>query len=241
MSNILKSLATLAVTAATVMGTPAFAATQTLDAVGYTFSFDDGLWGIPDGASFSQAGNVFTFSNLGYATSSSVLRRGDGASSFYDWLDSAVTVTAKSGYTLSSIVTGSTGSVSAVAGSNVMALASAFAFSGTYWSNGLGGGYMPSGASNVEAYASAGTPDARTYSVTDTALFNSGETSAVGSYAVSIATKTFSGGSAASVSHDTASFAVAVTAVPEPETYAMLLAGLGLMGAVARRRRAKAA
>lgn len=28
-----------------------------------------------------------------------------------------------------------------------------------------------------------------------------------------------------------------VTAVPEPETYAMLLAGLGLMGAVARRRR----
>lgn len=29
----------------------------------------------------------------------------------------------------------------------------------------------------------------------------------------------------------------AVTAVPEPETYAMLLAGLGLMGAVARRRK----
>jgi hypothetical protein len=32
-----------------------------------------------------------------------------------------------------------------------------------------------------------------------------------------------------------------VSAVPEPETYAMLLAGLGLMGAVARRRRAKQA
>lgn len=30
---------------------------------------------------------------------------------------------------------------------------------------------------------------------------------------------------------------ISVTAVPEPETYAMLLAGLGLMGAVARRRR----
>jgi hypothetical protein len=28
-----------------------------------------------------------------------------------------------------------------------------------------------------------------------------------------------------------------VTAVPEPETYAMLLAGLGLVGAMARRRR----
>ena len=30
---------------------------------------------------------------------------------------------------------------------------------------------------------------------------------------------------------------ISVTAVPEPETYAMLLAGLGLMGAIARRRR----
>ena len=32
-----------------------------------------------------------------------------------------------------------------------------------------------------------------------------------------------------------------VTAVPEPETYAMMLAGLGLMGAIARRRKSKAA
>ena len=34
---------------------------------------------------------------------------------------------------------------------------------------------------------------------------------------------------------------VTITAVPEPETYAMLLAGLGIVGAVARRRRIKAA
>jgi hypothetical protein len=34
---------------------------------------------------------------------------------------------------------------------------------------------------------------------------------------------------------------VTVTAVPEPETYAMMLAGLGLMGAVVRRRKSKQA
>ena len=34
---------------------------------------------------------------------------------------------------------------------------------------------------------------------------------------------------------------VSVTAVPEPETYAMMLAGLGLMATVARRRKAKQA
>lgn len=33
---------------------------------------------------------------------------------------------------------------------------------------------------------------------------------------------------------------VSIAAVPEPETYAMLLAGLGIMGGIARRRRAKA-
>jgi hypothetical protein len=36
-------------------------------------------------------------------------------------------------------------------------------------------------------------------------------------------------------------FNLAVAAVPEPETYAMLLAGLGLMGAIARRRNKKSA
>ncbi|MBK9347843.1 MAG: PEP-CTERM sorting domain-containing protein [Burkholderiales bacterium] len=34
---------------------------------------------------------------------------------------------------------------------------------------------------------------------------------------------------------------VLLAPVPEPETYAMLLAGLGVMGAVARRRKAKQA
>jgi hypothetical protein len=39
---------------------------------------------------------------------------------------------------------------------------------------------------------------------------------------------------------DLAVFSKVVSPVPEPETYAMLIAGLGLMGFIARRRRAKA-
>lgn len=234
MPNILKGLATLTITAAAAMGAPAFAATQTIDAVGYSFSFDDVLWGLAGGTSFSKVGDVFTFSDLGYTTSSSVARRGDRTSSFSDLLDSAITITAKSGYTLSSIVTGATGTVSATAGSNASALASAYADGRAYWTTDIGG-YKPSGNLN-EAYANAGTSDVRAYSASDTALFNNGEASAVGNYAVSIGTKTFWGGSSAYATLDTASFAVSISAVPEPETYAMLLAGLGLVGAVARRR-----
>lgn len=37
--------------------------------------------------------------------------------------------------------------------------------------------------------------------------------------------------------NDSGAFSVTVTAVPEPESYALFLAGLGLMGLVARRRR----
>lgn len=58
-----------------------------------------------------------------------------------------------------------------------------------------------------------------------------GPTGGIGGRAIDIATGATS----------TSSQLISVTAVPEPEAYAMLLAGLGLMGAVARRRKAKQA
>ena len=48
------------------------------------------------------------------------------------------------------------------------------------------------------------------------------------------------GGFAVRAYFDTTTRTVTISAVPEPETYAMLLAGLGLMGAIARRRRNQA-
>lgn len=44
------------------------------------------------------------------------------------------------------------------------------------------------------------------------------------------------GGAGASFKSATLTYTPAVTPVPEPESYAMMLAGLGLMGAIARRR-----
>lgn len=55
---------------------------------------------------------------------------------------------------------------------------------------------------------------------------------------VATANSSFSGSTAGLTVN---AFASTVTAVPEPETYAMFLAGLGLMGAVARRRMIKQA
>lgn len=47
----------------------------------------------------------------------------------------------------------------------------------------------------------------------------------------------FYGGHDFTGNKDTGHYAIAVSSVPEPETYAMLLAGLGLVGFIARRRK----
>ncbi len=54
-------------------------------------------------------------------------------------------------------------------------------------------------------------------------------------------TLTFSTGAGSSRQLSVDDLKIVITPVPEPETYAMLLAGLGVMGAVARRRKAKQA
>lgn len=63
---------------------------------------------------------------------------------------------------------------------------------------------------------------------------------AAGSHTLSLRGTNASGASDTSVFVDNVRLTVSpVSAVPEPESYAMLLAGLGLLGAVARRRKAR--
>ena len=242
MPNIKQLTLALAIAAAATVGTSASAAVQTVDAVGYTFSYDDSFWGTSVGTTFSNSGNVFTFSGLGYVTSATGTRRGYISSNYGDDFTAAVSITAKSGYQISGIVTGATGNLSAISGSAAASEASASVYAGSSWLTNAG--YLnATSAGEASAFANGGTSDVHAYSTTDRGMlsFAAGTTYAESYYYLSGGTKASLLGSSASASQDTASFAVSVTAVPEPETYAMLLAGLGLVGAVSRRRRAPAA
>lgn len=249
MSNFKKITLTLTLAAASAVGTPAMAAMQTVDAVGYTFSFDDVLWGLPGGTSFSSAGNVFTFANLGYLSGSSVTRGGSSNSGFYDALDNSITITAKSGYQITGIVTGASGTVSAIAGSaalpgvNVEASASVNA-GVTSWRTDAGYLFATQNV-GADVIVSAGASDVRHYSAADTGqfAFAPGTSFAVGSYMLSLGSKSSGAGSAAFASLDAASFSVAVSPVspvPEPESFALLLSGLALVAATSRRRQHQA-
>ena len=238
MSNVLKALATITAVAASAMGAPAFAATQTVDSVGYTFSFDDELWGLGFGTAFSNAGNVFTFSGLDYSTTGNGIRGGTSGSFYNATLSDAVTITAKAGYQLTGVVTSATGSLQVGSDKQAGSKASAYAYGASSWVTNTGNfGATSAGAVQISVNA-ASSFDSLSYVTSDAGMvsFAPGTTSAKSSYELSGITSATGSTSYGFASQDTVSYAVAVSAVPEPETYALLLAGLGLMGAVVRRR-----
>lgn len=163
---------------------------------------------------------------------------------------SILTVTAKSGYVLSSIETGISGKVTANGN------AGADAWARSYW-------VLPDKSSNAESYAYASDNDyngqyktsavasfngnwgegpveaARvgTESFASTASGSGGNTTAILNWLHTGASAWASGsGSNARATINQMSFTVVTAPVPEPETYAMFLAGLGIIGAIARRR-----
>lgn len=222
----------------------------------FTITYDDSFW---DGANISWNAKTGTlsFGNLvekwglvASATSKQDITKSDYTGK--DW-SNMLTVTAKSGNVLSSVETGIKGSVAAGVGSE-NGYAGSSAWVNTYWT-------LPNKESNANSSASAYSSYSNgRYDASGVASFNgnSGEGPAVASmmadqsFAAStganttatlnwlgagVAADVYGKGSSARASINQMSFTVVTAPVPEPETYAMFLAGLGVIGAVARRRK----
>lgn len=231
------------------------AAIQTVDAGTYTFSYDDSFWGLSTGTSFARAGNTFTFGNLGYEVEAIGGRRGIVQSGLTDSGKSVLSISAKSGYVIDSVSMGMTGvgQVSAPVGAAAGTDASAQVQLGVGWYSSLPYTAFYQNPVHDLSLATASGPGVQPYDVRGTwvpySYYPEGTvppgaslrpTSASLEYfdvsMIAMATP----GAYARATQDTTYFTVQVSAVPEPESYAMFLAGLGFLGVVVSRRSQRA-
>jgi hypothetical protein len=229
-----KPLLILAISAA--FASSAGAAVQSVDAGNYTFSYDDSFWGLASGTVFGQSGNTFTFSQLGYSASATGLRRGENASEFADWANGgALSIQAKSGYQIQSIVSGAVGSIATTMGGSAGAYASVEANTFSQWNNSEGFSSDTTIFSEKTGSGSLGAANG-SYQVSGITHFGGVQRADLTYYQTSGSATVAGLGSSASATHDGAYFTVQVSAVPEPDTSAMFLAGLGVIGLLVRRR-----
>jgi len=103
--------------------------------------------------------------------------------------------------------------------------------------------FLTTDATGLSGTVSFGTSGSNHY-VNGSSTFTSGAYNQLGSGYYTTLALTFNAADHASLSRDITTTATltsgTVQPVPEPETYAMLMAGLGLLGAVARRRKPQA-
>ena len=222
------------------------AATVSVDAGTYTFSYDDSFLA---GSSFSSLGNTFTFSNLGYLTGAlgGISEVGVAGSSTNGYLNVGypITITAKAGYQITGLTESVSGNYLAGAGaaSDAYAGVSGSLVSRWVYADGvvpLGqntpsqAGYLVSGQSLFGSYTASGSLDF-------TPVIASEHLAAGGSIVLSsLDLQAFAvahgAGSTAAVTLDKYRIGVQTTAVPEPETLALVLAGLGVVGLKTGRR-----
>ena len=217
-----------------LLGTAAYAATLTGTNVSYTF--DESALGQFGTAALSASGDSLVFSPL---SPNGFMATTSGTGFALETIH--VTVTANAGYQLSAFNLSETGGYS-LSGNGSVDVTGQF---GALDVEGTTGNYLPA---TIEAspgsFATTSGSWAAQAALTLPATGWGGVDGSVGSVSLEISNQLFAlaGSGSASIYKDfigISAFTTVVTPVPEAQTYAMMLVGLGLVGFMVRRTRAR--
>lgn len=218
------------------LGSMAGAQAQTMQAIqgaNVVFYYDADVWGTNTA---TVTGNSISFAMpASYQVSATGLNPTDEPFNFYlGHSTSALVVVAKSGYTLASAVdVGLQGSANLVAGGSTTGYVGQYLSYGNY-EHDL---FMP--VSSLEYIALSGYTEQTGYSEHYTTAAASATYKALGFNGDVLLSVGHTGSGVSTASIDQVSYAFNVSAVPEPDTYLLLLAGVGVL-AYARRRHGRA-
>jgi hypothetical protein len=209
-----------------------------IDGANVKFYYDSDFWGVGaatvtgNSIAFAISDDFEIFSKISTAS-------GSGAAGHIDQSSIGVFAVAKGGYSVSSVVGGNaTSSYSFTTGDGVASSAISSDIYGGVYSGGTFNAtqYEDSFQASDSVY-STGAASSGSYSISGSAGTPSNNYSAVGLLTqIGVGVSQFHKGRADTALTEVA-YNFAVTAVPEPETYAMMIAGLGLVGFAARRRK----
>jgi hypothetical protein len=228
MSIKLKPLVALLATA--LISSGALAATQTLDAGNYTISFDDSLLGLFGTPTLTASGDL-VFAPSG--TPGFSAQTGSG----FDFTNStvALTITADAGYQLTSFNLIEKGDYFKIGAGNEVAVLGQLRVQDMVNANvNLSNSIATAAPLNVtsSSFATLATTD-----WTASASIGQLNTERVVVSIQNILGAYVPNSGYAFIEKKSVLLDVSVTAVPEPQSFAMLLAGLGVVGAMVRRRR----